>query len=980
MRLSGSRTNLVPGWPVPLARRRGCALAPVRSVIQLRREPGADTVGHVIGGLTPEQRARVEIDRKLGAAGWAVQDFADMDLTVSERGIAVREYPTAEGPADYLLYGDKKVLGTVEAKKDGEPLLGVETQSDRYASGFAKTAQKKNIPFWRQPIPFHYESTGKETVFANRLDPDHAPRPVFAFHRPETLVEIAKRGETLRQKLRQMPPLNEEGLRQNQVRAIEGLEQSFARNRLKALTPQIMGSGKTILAVAEMARLLLHARSEGQQMRHLFLVDRRNLGRQARDEFQNYVVPDDGRKFGELFNVQLLSSNHIDPAANVVISTIQRMFSILRDDEEFDPELEDESDFEHAGEKDLEPLPIAFQGIVPIEFFDFIWTDEAHRSIYGRWGQVLDYFDAFITGLTATPSKFTYGYFEGNVVAPYTYEESVIDRVNVDYTTYRIETEVSQGGASVGAGEWVKVRSKVSREQAYKQLEDDLTYDQAKLDRAVVSDDQIRTVVKTFRDKVQTEIFPGRDEVPKTVFFCKHESHAEDVLRIVRQEFGRGSDFARKITYKTQGSTDQHIQDFRTDPRFRIAVTVDQIATGTDIKAVECLVFLRMVQSRSYFEQMKGRGVRRINDDDFWAVTPGAREQGAVKDHFVIVDCVGLTDEDKAWAETRPLDRKPQASLKDLLDDIKQGASGDDDWLATVAARLTRLANRLSHEDEEEVRDVAGATPTEMARALVAAVDEDRIAEVAGEEIEDDREPTAEELAATKEALVAAALEPLQKAPVREKLLSLQSQTEQVIDIATQDNVLSAAFVDDGAARNLITSFEEWIKDHHDEYVALRAYFARPYDQRPTLAGIKELAKALQAPPLLMTPERLWRAYEQLEGDKVRGQGGKVLADIVSLIRFAIGEDEELVPRADSVRLRFDLWLSEQEQDGRRFSATQRGWLMMVRDHMATSLTIETDDFDLDPFAQEGGLSAADALFGKELTPLLEELNQRLAL
>lgn len=372
----------------------------------------------MIGGLTPEQKARVEIDRKLAAAGWAVQDFSDMDLTVPERGIAVREYPTAEGPADYLLYGDKKVLGTIEAKKDGEPLLGIETQSDRYASGFAKTAMKKNIPAWRQPIPFHYESTGKETVFANRLDPDHAPRPVFAFHRPETLVEIAKSGETLRQKLRQMPPLNEVGLRQNQVRAIRALEESFAHNRLKALTPQIMGSGKTILSVAEMSRLLLHASREGQQQRHLFLVDRRNLGKQARDEFQNYVVPEDGRKFGELFTVQLLNSNQIEAAASVVISTIQRLFSILRGEEDFDPELEDESVFEQAGVKDLEPLPIAFQGTLPIELFDFIWTDEAHRSIYGRWGQVLDYFDSFITGLTATPSKFTYGYFEGNVVAP----------------------------------------------------------------------------------------------------------------------------------------------------------------------------------------------------------------------------------------------------------------------------------------------------------------------------------------------------------------------------------------------------------------------------------------------------------------------------------------------------------------------------------------------------------------------------------
>jgi type I restriction enzyme R subunit len=738
-----------------------------------------------------------------------------------------------------------------------------------------------------------------------------------------------------------------------------------------------MGSGKTILAVAEAARLLLYAKPEDQTtMRVLFLVDRRNLGKQARDEFMNYVVPGDGRKFGELFNVQMLNSQHIDPAANVVISTIQRLYSILRGEETFDDELEDESVFEHGGDDDFEPLDVAYNSKVPIELFDFIFTDEAHRSIYGRWGQVLDYFDSFLVGLTATPSKFTYGYFQGNVVAPYTYEESVIDGVNVDYTTYRIETEISKQGAVIGKGEYVKVRSKATREEAYKKLEDDLTYDPAKLDRAVVAEDQLRTVIKTFRDKVQTEIFPGREDVPKTVFFCKHESHAEDVLKIVREEFGRGSAFARKITYKTHGSTDQLIQDFRTDPKYRVAVTVDQIATGTDIKAVECLVFLRMVQSRSYFEQMKGRGVRRMNDDDFWAVTPGAKEQGVTKDHFVIVDCVGLTDEDKAWVETKPLDRAPSESLKSLLDRIKTGAT-DDDLLATIAARLVRLDGKLDEDQHEEIEKVAGRSIKEMAEALVLVVDPDKVKEAAKASLVEDREPTEAEINAVKEQLVDAAAEPLQKVVVRETLLKLQTQTEQVIDIGSPDSLIQAGFVGK-EAEDLVEKFEDWIKTHHDEHIALKAYFQTPYKDRPTLKDFKELAAALKAPPLYMTTERLWKAYEQLKSDKVKGPG-KLATDLVSLVRFAIGQADELTPYADTIKLRFDLWLTEQEQSGRKFSAIQRGWLMMVRDHMATSLTIEPDDFDLDPFAQEGGLVAAYKVFGNDLSPLLDELNERLA-
>lgn len=922
------------------------------------------------GGLTPEQQARVEIDRKLDAAGWAVQDFREMDLSAGS-GVAVREFPTATGPADYLLYGDRKALGTIEAKKDGTPLLGVESQSDRYTEGFSTTAKRKRLPFWRLPLPIHYMSTGKETLFANRLDPDYRPREVFSFHRPETLIEITRSGETLRQKLRQMPQLNEDGLWQNQVEAIKGLERSFAEGRPRALVPQTMGSGKTTIARAEAYRLIRF----GGANRLLFLVDRINLGEQALREFSNYVTPDDRRKLGELYTVQLLRSNRIDPAASVVITTIQRLYSMLRGEEELDPDLEAESVFEQVGASmDLEQLPVSYQPSIPIELFDFIFTDESHRSIYGRWGQVLDYFDAFLVGLTATPSKFTYGYFQGNVVAPYSHEQSVIDGVNVDYTVYRIETEVTKGGSTVEAGEWVRVRDRLTREQAFKELEDELSYDASKLDRAVVAEDQIRTVVRAFRDKLLTEIFPGRTEVPKTVVFCKHDNHAEDVLRIIREEFGRGSEFARKITYRTEGSSQQHIQDFRTDPKFRIAVSVDQVSTGTDIKPIECLLVMRFVQSRSLWEQMKGRGVRKIEANEFWAVTPGAREKGVVKDHFVIVDCVGLTDEDRAWAETRPLDRKPTVPLKNLLQDIAQGITSDD-LLSTVAARLTRLRDKLTEDEEEEVAQLAGVSLHDIAERLVHSTDAPSVSDAAKASLDEDRDPTDAEVAATKEQLVDQAVAPLLKAEVRNKVLLLQTQTEQIIDIASQDKLVSAGFIDSGEAKALVEGFESWIRDHHDEYVALKAYYEQPYERRPTLADIKDLAHAIEAPPLNFMPRRLWEAYRKVDQSKVKGDGGKVMADIVSLVRFAVGRDRELTPHAEQVRLRFDIWLQEQESNGRHFSAIQRGWLMMVRDHMATSLTIEPDDFDLEPFAQEGGLAAAHEVFGDDLNRLLDELN-----
>jgi type I restriction enzyme R subunit len=924
--------------------------------------------------LLPEQRARQRIDELLVDAGWVVQDMSEIDLTAS-RGVAVREFQTATGPTDYLLFVDRNAIGTIEAKKEGETLLGVETQADRYSAGFAETVKTRPIPHVRLPLPFHYMTTGVETLFTSRLDPAPRPREVFAFHRPKTLLDSAQADHSLRARLRQMPPVSRNFLHPHQIDAIEGLEESLRADRPRALVDMTMGSGKTFVAVDEAYRLLRFADAK----RLLFLVDRINLGQQAEKEFKSYVSPDDGRKFSELYNVQLLRSNRIDPAAQVVITTIQRLYSILRgqSDAEFDPSAEEESFFEtQAGaDRDQQALPIAYQPAVPIETFDFIFTDECHRSIYGKWGQVLDYFDAFLTGLTATPSKFTYGYFNGNVVAEYTHEQSVIDGINVDYTVYRIDTEITRHGSTIEAGEWVKIRDRFSRTEALRELDDEVTYDQAKLDRTVSSPDQIRTVIRAFRDKVCTEIFPGRTEVPKTVFFCKSDAHADDVLKIIRKEFGRGSDFARKITYKTQGSSLQHIQDFRTDPAFRIAVTVDQVSTGTDIKAIECLVFMRMVASRALFEQMKGRGVRRMNEDEFWAVTPGAREHGVRKDHFVIVDCVGITDDDRAWAESKPLDRQPATPLKRLLQDVALGAVTPD-LVSTLGARLKRLENKLTGEDLTELGRITGQSLRAMSQVLIDASKIESAIALATQDA-DGVAPTSEQIEHARQELAFEAVKPL-TATVRTRLLELQQQSQIVIDLSSRDRLLAARFVDTGEAEQLTQTFKEWIDEHHNEYAALQAYYEQPYRRRLGYDDIKALARAIEKPPLNLTREKLWAAYKRLDESKVRGEGGRVLTDIVSLVRFALGADEALVPHVDVVRLRYDLWIAEQTQNGRSFTPEQARWLEMVRDHIATSMTIETEDFDLEPFNEEGGLSRAYETFGEELNPLLDELNETL--
>lgn len=925
--------------------------------------------------LDPEQQARVEIDRLLEAAGWVVQDRDAINLRAA-RGVAVREYWTPTGPADYVLFVDRRAIGSVEAKRLGLTLSTVETQGDRYAEGFRQRAAEIGVKFWgtdAQPLPFHYMSTGAETLFSSRRDPVVRPRDVFAFHRPETLLAWAQVERTMRTALRTMPPLATAGLRDAQVDAVTALEASLRDDRARSLISMTMGSGKTFVATTETYRLVELAKAS----RVLFLVDRVSLGKQAYDAVRSYVTPGDGRKFPELHGVQLLTSNRIEPSAKVVITTIQRLYSILRGDEEFDESLEEESAFESQAGADSEPpKTVAYQPKVPIETFDVIFTDECHRSIYGKWGEVLDYFDAFLIGMTATPSAFTYGYFNGNVVSDYTHAQSVRDGVNVDYTVYRIDTEVTQAGATVARGETVQVRDVFTREQAFRELDDELTYDPAKLDRAVVAPDQIRTVIRAFRDRIATDIFPGRSEVPKTIVFCKSDSHTEDVLRVIREEFARGSHFAKKITYRAEGRTEDLIRSFGNDPAFRIAVSVDQIATGTDIKAVECLVFMRFVQSRILFEQMKGRGVRTIDPDRLQSVTPDAR----VKDHFVIVDAVGITDEGRAWADSKPLDRQPSVPLKQILQQVAEGADSDD-VVSTLGARLLRLDRRLSDAQREQIADLlpVGQTLHDVAAALVDAIDESRQRAAAEQAIDEARAPTEQELAAARDELADLALAPLGDPAVRRRILEIQVQTEQVIDLITRDQVTFAGFTDFGEAERAVETFKEFIDEHHDEYVALQAYFGQPVRRRLNLGDIRKLARAIEAPPIGLTPERIWQAYEKLDASKVRGSGGRMLTDMVSLVRFATETDPTLVPHADAVRVRFDAWLMEQEAAGRKFSAEQQRWLTMVVEHIAASMTIEPDDFDLDPFAQQGGLDAAYGEFGDGLNPLLNELNSVLA-
>jgi len=928
---------------------------------------------------SPEQEARKEIDRLLEAAGWLIQDRRDANIQAGP-GVAVREFPLKSGPVDYILYVDGAVAGAVEAKKEGWTLSGVEAQSKRYSEGLPD-----NLPAYRRPLPFLYESTGQETHFTNLLDPAPRARAVFAFHRPEAMRDwLSEAGlasvrslpgeeteptpdATLRGRLQHMPSLIEEGLWPAQIQAIKNLEMSLAQGKPRAVIQMATGSGKTFTAANFVYRLCKF----GKAKRVLFLVDRGNLGRQTKKEFDQFVTPDDGRKFTELYVLQHLRSNKLDPTAKVVVSTIQRLYSMLSGTET--PEETDELSAYEA--MPAAEVPVEYNPDIPIETFDVIVTDECHRSIYNLWRQVLEYFDAFLIGLTATPSKQTFGFFNKNLVMEYDHDRAVADNVNVDFDVYRIRTEISEKGSKVESGLFVDKRDKKTRKVRWEKLDEELGYSSEQLDREVVAKDQIRTVIRTFRDRLFTEIFPGRDTVPKTLIFAKDDSHAEDIVEIVRDEFGKGNDFCQKITSKSTGSKpEQLLQDFRNSFNPRIAVTVDMIATGTDVKPLEIVFFMRNVKSRIYFEQMKGRGVRVISPTDLKAVTPDAD----AKSRFVIVDAIGVTESD--LVDTTPLEKNPSIPFSKILEQIAFGDRSPD-LMSTLASRLARLSHQLTDDERTTLRNAAGGISVEEITAgIVRALDPDeQIAEakrVTGEEL-----PSEKAIAQAAAALLEEAAKPVADPKLRNLLVEIKRSHEQTIDTTSFDELIEAGYSEEAKeqAKTVVESFEHYIHDNIDQITALQILFGRPYKKRLTYEQIKELADAIKLPPRSWTPDLLWEAYQRLDKSKVTASKSRVLADLVSLVRFATRKEDQLVPFQQKVVERFASWLKQQENQGVSFTEQQQMWLTMIRDQIGSSLEMDVEDFDYTPFNQHGGLGRAAQLFGDRLPQLLDELNEALA-
>jgi len=919
----------------------------------------------------PEQIARDNIDKQLIDCGWFIQSIKQINLNAGV-GVAVKEYLTDIGPADYVLFVEGKPCGVIEAKKEDEAFrLNIhEAQVEGYANAKLKHLNNK-------ALPYVYISTGKVTKFTDFTDLKPRAREIFSFHKPETLRDWLKTDQSLRNRLHDLPLLPLEGLRDCQINAITQLEISFKQNRPKALIQMATGSGKTFTAITAIYRLLKYAKAK----RVLFLVDTKNLGEQAEQEFMSFVPNDDNRKFTELYSVQRLKSSYLASDSQVCISTIQRLYSILKG-----TELEDSSEEENPNEKSWQPKeipPLEYDSKIPIEFFDFIVIDECHRSIYNLWKQVLEYFDAFEIGLTATPDKRTIGYFDQNLVSEYSHEMAVADGVNVGYDLFIIETKITQQGATIWKGEYIEHRERLTRKKRMALQDEDENYSKQKLDKEVVNPNQIRTIIKTFKEQLP-HIFKDRYdknnvfEVPKTLIFAKTDSHADDIIGIVREEFAEANKFCKKITYKADEDPKSVLSQFRNDYYPRIAVTVDMVATGTDIKPLECLLFMRDVKSKNYFEQMKGRGTRTIDLDSLQKVTPTAK---FTKDHFVIIDAIGVSKSLKT--DSRPLEKKPGVPLKELLQAVAVGAR-DEALFTSLANRLSRLDKQMTEKEKQQfTQKAAGKSVAQVAKDLLNAFNPDVLEAI-------ENKVTTALSSATHldiQAAIKANIDNLQNEAAKvftgelnNYIENVRKAHEQKIDITNPDEVINVGWDNDNLnkASELIADFSAWMQAHQDELTALQIFYNQPLRRRElTYTMIKAVLEKLQNDKPALAPVNVWRAYQALE--QCNGSPRNELTAIVSLIRKVSGLDDTLTAYDKTVDKNFQAWVFKKQAGTTKFNEQQMQWLRMIKEYVVNSFHIDQDDFDLHPFNAHGGLGKMWQLFGDTTDDIINELNEALA-
>ena len=932
--------------------------------------------------MEPEAKARIKIDKQLEEAGWVLQDYQDRNIFAS-LGVAVREFPTAnDGEVDYALFVDGEPVGILEAKRENEG-ENLASKAHEQNIAYAKAGLKGN--FDTKPR-FVFESTGVITEFVDLFDPDYRTRTIYQVFQPKHLQYLIQSfdtyGKTLRGRLMDFDSFSsdliEKIFRKCQINAIRNLEKSFGEHRQRALVQMATGAGKTFTAITSTYRILKSAKAK----RVLFLVDTNNLGEQAEMEFKNYQPYDSDKKFTDLYKVTRLQSSYISDDTTVCITTIQRLYNMLSHQLEEFAEESDEEFIPTKGKRDIEYNPD-----YPPEYFDFIIIDECHRSIYNQWRGVVEYFDAFLIGLTATPSEQTIAFFQKNIVSEYTHEQAVRDGVNVAVdSTFVIETEISKkGGVVAKIDNQYRCRDRRTRKQRFVDADGDIEYTPSDLDNAVVNPSEIQLVLETLRDNWKTwSIFNGREEMPKTLIFAKNDSHADDIVRICREVFGKGNEFCKKITFKSDESDTQLLYDFRHKYDLRIAVTVTKIATGTDVKPIEILVFMRDIKSENFYEQMLGRARRSYSMEDLQETSPSAKTP---KLGYVVVDAVGVTKSKKTQTTSTPNKTTP---FKVLIENVLNGDTSDE-TLTTLATRLDRLSKVLTPKESEDFEKLADEPLVKLADDLAKVHNPDELEQDCIAENKDYSNLTEEERKTVQKKVIKErakkAVAPLHKKEVRDFLYKIRNSDEQTID-PTLDKLLYAGVTTDVEAskETIRSSFKEFIEQNRDSIEALSIIYSQSFKVKHlTEQMIHDLFDAMRKHNATLVAERIFSAYSDFTKSK---SPFKQMIDIVQIVRYEYGLTKTpIIPFGDNVRKRYQEWMFEKNKNkqGERgagsqpFTPKQMQWLEMIRDHIAMNGCIEPNSFYLGSFAEKGGALTFFADFGNEKgMAIIDELNELL--
>ena len=855
--------------------------------------------------MTPEEKARQKIDQWFTDAGWEVINRDDYEPTCT--AVAIREgLLKGNLEADYFLFINGKAVGVLEAKRE---------ETDAFSSVVCEQAAlyARSVPniyqTYQKPLPFIFTSNGKELYFCDFREQDHYFKQIMTIPTPHELVK--KLG--INDYFAGLPTLRKKGLRDCQYEAITELEKSFRSGQQRALMVLATGAGKTYTACLAAYRMLSYT----PMRRVLFLVDRNNLGKQAEGEFGTFRLTENGEAFNTIFTVNRLRSSSIPSDSNVIISTIQRLFSFLKGDTIEDNEDDDEN--EPTEEVTLPPNPN-----LPHDYFDMIIVDECHRSIYGNWRKVLEYFDtARLVGLTATPIEETIAFFNNNRIVNYTLEKSIVDGVNVDCRVYRIKTQVTETGGAILAGEKFKEETRYTGEVKTVSSKETKTYTNKELNRSIINPAQIKLILSTYRDVVYTELFndpqrePNMDYLPKTLIFALNEAHATNIVQIAKEVFGRTDDrFVQKITYSA-GDSNELIRQFRNDKDFRIAVTCTLVATGTDVKPLEVVMFMRDVESLPLYIQMKGRGVRTIGDEQLRNVTPNAFS----KDCFYLVDAVGVTEHEMTIPTATDESTTKIITLKELLERISHGFFPDE-YLKRLAATLARIYNKADDSQRKELTRLSRDDMKELSARIYDALEKGTLPPFVSTE-----KPNLE-----RKGLVS----PLANhADARRYLLILAAGFVNTL-MPGEDTLISKGFSIE-EAKNTTEAFEEFCRENADEIEALRIIYNNE-GEPITYSMLKELEHKLKMANNHFAPKQIWNSYAVLSPGKVKRSTTKeesdALTNIIQLVRFAFRQIERLDSVVTTSKQYFNLWLG---QNQREITDKQREVISRIVDYIASN-------------------------------------------